>query len=53
MKLFETEASNYNKSLSKDLALCKRTLRYLRAFKLDFGKDTSHVIKHPELFQIS
>lgn len=53
MKLFETEASNYKQNLSKDLVLCKRTLRYLRAFKLDFRKDTSHVIKHPELFQIS
>ena len=51
--IWDRKASNYNQSLSKDLVLCKRILRYLREFKLDFGKDTSHVMKQPGLCQIS
>ena len=42
--------SDYNQSLSKDPVLCKRLLKCLREFKLDFDKDTSNVMEHPALF---
>lgn len=48
--ILDRKASNHNQSLSKDTALCKRILKPLREFKLDFGKDTSHVMKHLEFF---
>lgn len=45
--------NDYNQSLSKNPVLCKRLLKCLREFKLNFGNDTSHMMEHPALFQIS